>query len=432
MALGAALAKVIKNPTFIDEKDRYETIKIQDIPILLCEDGSICCIPKEEEVFSSAVVGSSGTGKTLIVNRIVSHLFYQWKDNVALLNDVSEETYKWSEPMDYPEFNLFNETYLNQSPCPSPLVYVYPKTNTLEINKKMMKNKNYVKIVLPFEEILNDIGFYLNGVNPEFELGKSAIYIRDLNPYLIECETTAQIREVLNEQLPGSDGKSFKAMRVKIMTAFDSLFREEILDITNPECHSNLKLENSELDNPFITLMKAKTIPTFITSDLANKKYSSQVFAYHINTIFNKSLKEFENKTYLVFDELRTVCEKDDEPAAKAIGSVSARGRINNVGLIYATQFYDKIPNCVKGAKLTYLFAFSHNSSKILNEIGSDFDLDKKTKEIIKKLRKYEVIAMTNNKFVFYRDGERWEDNKPVKGRIFYPLANHRKAGEGK
>jgi len=429
MALGRSLAKY--NPSFIDEKDRFQQKIIDDIPIMYGEDGSIICIPKEEEVFSIAVVGASGFGKSLALNRISNHLFYHFNYNVAIMNDVSEETYKWSEEMKSKEFNEFNEL-INQKPISSPLVYLYLNTNTLELNGKYLKDKNYLKIVVPFSEIIDDIGAYIRGVNPEFDIGRSAMYINDLKEKLAECDTPTQIREVLDEELPGKGGKGFKEMRVKIMTAFESLFKEEILDVTNPECHSYLSIKDNDkiyLANPFSVLMKAKLIPSFITSDLSTRKYQSEIIAYYVNAIFQNNLKDFPGeKTFLVFDEIRTICESDNEPAAKAIGQVAARGRINNVGLVYATQFYDKIPNSVKGAKLNYLLAFSHNSSKILNEIGSDFDVDTKIKKRIKKLKKYECVALTKNKFVCYRDSERWETNLPVMGKIFFPLSGHRKA----
>ena len=452
MALGKYLTSI--NPSFASEEERYKKVFIEDIPFMMSNDGAIVCIPKDKEVFSFGVVGTSGTGKTLLLNRLTSFLYYHWNSNVAIMNDVSEESYKWSEPMKCVEFNNFNEE-LNQKPIGSPIFYFYPNTITLKLDEEFLKTTNHLKIVMPFEEVIEDIGFYLSGVNPSFELAKSGMYVNDIKDDLIECDTGTQIRETLNEKLPGADGKAFQSMRTKITTAFDSLIKEEILDVTNPECHSYLKVpicpyckKNLEmiegawmcqihnliekpdwyLGNPFIALMKLKQIPSFITSDLVDKKYKSEIFAYHINSIFKNNLKEFpREKTFMIFDEIKTVCENDSEPAAKAIGTVAARGRMNNVGLIYATQFYDKIPNSVKGAKLNYCFTFRHNNAKVLNEIGSDFDLEKTSKDKIKNLKTFECIGLTNKTFVCYMDGERYEVSKPIKGHIIYPIANHMK-----
>jgi len=433
--VGESLAKSI-NPSFIREEKRFKTIEIQDIPVMFGEDGSIVCIPKEEETFSIGIVGTSGSGKSLLLQRIAEHIYYLWEDNVAIMNDVSEETYKWTEPMHCKEFEDMN-LIINQEPCPLPIIFVFPYTKDLKIKEDSLKNRCYIKIVLPFSEIIEDIGFFIKGVNPEFDMGRSGMYINDIAEDLSECETVEQVRIVLDEKLPGSEGKDFKAMRVKIKTAFESLFKEEILDISNPELYTDIKVKFSnggEFEgNPFSVIMKAGVIPSFITCELQNKKYKSEIMAYHINSIFQNNLKHFPNKkTFLIFDELTAICQDDKDAAGKALGNVSARGRINNVGLIYATQFYNKIPLGVKGARLNYLFAFSHSNSEILREIASDFDLDNKTKERIKKLKKYEVIAMTKNKFICYRDDERWEIPGPIRGRLFFPLSNHKKANSYK
>ena len=432
MGIGQHLSSV--NPAFLKDEERWVNVKIKDIPILFNTRGEIVCIPREDEVFAAAICGSSGNGKTLLANRLVSGLYFQWNSNVAIMNDYSEETYKWSEPMKCKHFNETNDYYLNQKPIASPIVYLYQNTNDLQVALKSNSAKYYIKTVLPFDEIMEDIGFYLNGVSPDFDLGKSEMYVNKLKEELKECKTPTQVRDCLRENLPGADGKTFQGMRIKILTAFDRLLEEEILDITNVECRSYLRLKEPKFrSNPFSTLMKAKLIPSFITSGLATKKYRSAIFSYYINSIFRNNLKDFPGeKTFLYFDELTTVCTKDGEPSAIAMGNVAARGRINNVGLIYTTQFYDKIPNCVKGAKLNYCFAFAHNSSKIITEISRDFDLDKKLRLKMQKLKEFEVIALTNNKFICYRNGEPYETREPQVGKIFFPLANHKKAGTKK
>lgn len=427
MALGQTLHKM--NKAFMNDANRFQKIQINDIPIMIGIHDEIICVPKEEEVFAAAIVGSSGTGKTLLANRFISSIFHQWDANVAIMNDVSEETYKWSEPMTNKGFNLLNEKYLNQHPTPSPLVYLFPNTSTLNLSEKIQE-KNHVKISLPFREIIENIGFYLSGVSPDFSLGKSELYVNNIKEQLASCDSVSSVKEVLDEFLPGQEGKSFQAMRVKIMTAFSSLLREQILDITNPECPAYLQTEGNFLSNPLSVLMKAGWIPSLVTSDLITKKYKSEVFSYYVNDIFQNNLKDFPGqKTFLFFDELKDVCKRDDEPAAQAIGRVAARGRINNVGLIYCTQFYDQIPHGVRGAKLNYCFSFAHSSNDIVRQIGSDFDLDTEEKKKIKNLKKFEVLAMTNNKFIIYSDGERYEETKPIKGTIFPPLANHLKRG---
>lgn len=433
MALGDKLAEITGNETFLEAEDRYKKLIIDDIPVLFCEDGSICCIPKTKEVSAVAFVGNSGSGKSLAMNRLHTNLFYQWGSNVAILNDVSDETFEWMKPMKSFEFNRFNKRVLNQEPIGSPIIHVYPNSKTIEVNRDELRKRgrSFVKAVLPFDKILEDIGFYLSGVSPDFDLGKSGMYVSDIKYKLIECETPSQIKLCLEENLPGADGKSFGAMRVKIMTAFDLLMSEQILDVTNPECHSYLKLTNSELvENPLTMIMKYGSIPALMTSDLISKKYKSQVFAYYVNSVFESNQRVFDDKkTFLFFDELADVCIKEDEPATIAIGRVASRGRIKNVGLVYATQYYNQIPRKIRGAKLNYLFAFKHGDEKIVDTIKKDFSLGIKNKKKILNLKKFECLAMTQDHFVFYRDNEKWTSSEPVVGTIFYPLANHKEGG---
>jgi len=433
MVIGDKLADITGNKTFVDTEDRYKEVAIEDIPILYCPDGSICCIPKTKEVKAIAFVGNSGSGKSLAMNRLHSHIFYQWRSNVAIMNDVSDETYKWSEPMTNRIFNDFNKKILNQSPVESPMVYVFPHSKTIEVDRDSLyeNDKCFLKTVLPFEKVVEEVGFYLNGVSPDFELGKSGMYVNDIKEKLIECETPSQIRLCLEENLPGTDGKSFGAMRTKIITAFDSLVSEQILDITNPECHAYLRLEHSNLlENPLTIIMKSGRIPSLMTSDLINKKYKSQVFAYYIDALFESNLRIFNNKkTYMFFDELRDVCGKEDEPATMSLSRIASRGRIKNIGLVYATQFYNQIPHKVRGAKLNYLFAFKHGDEQIVDVIKKDFSLSRENKQKIFKLNTFECLAMTQDHFVFYRDNEKWTSSDPVVGRIFYPLADHKSGG---
>lgn len=426
MPFGEALSEI--NPTFMEDEDRYKEIYLDEIPVMITNNDTLVCIPNGEEVFACAICGASGSGKTLMLNRLHTFLRQQWDCNVAIMNDISEETYNWRYSMRTQRVNIQNRVLMNQYPVGSKIVYVFPNTPSIRIPEGV-KDFPYVKMVLPFDEVIDNIGKYVKAVNPEFDLGKSGMYINDIKEELKECDTPMQIEECLKENLP--EEKGFKEMKIKILTSFQSLFKEEILDLTNkpPEFHSYLRVGDFTA-NPMATIMKAGYIPSLITSDLSTKKYCDEYIAHYINSLFQDNLKNFgKKKTFLLFDELTAICKREDDSTSQAIGQVAARGRINNIGLIYVTQFYNRIPLCVKGAKLNYLFAFSHSDADIIGEISSDFNLDKETKNQIKNLKKFQVIGMTRNKFVFYSStGQRWEDNKPVLGRVLFPLADHKEA----
>jgi len=413
---------------------RLKKVVLDEIPIMITPEKELVCIERGNETFAMAISGASGTGKSLLLHRLLEDIYFQWEDNVCFLNDVSEETYDWSSPMKCIEFNTFNKT-LHQFPCQLPMVYVYPNTNSLKLDLKKYVNYPTLLIAIVFTEILDNLRNYISAVNPDFELKQSGMYIKQMKEELEVCETPEDVREVVKNSIP--DEKAFQSMKYKILGAFETLFDEKILDITNPECKVPIYpmktgFEESGIEysgNPICTLMKNGYVPSLVTSDLSTKKYYSDVLTYYVNSIFETHEKEFiGERTFMFFDELAEICKSNRDAITKSLGLVAARGRIKRVGLIYATQYYDRIPHLVKGAKLNYFFSFKQHSDDIRQEIKRDFNLERATKNRLKDLKKYQCIAMTNNKFILYRDGERWEETEPIEGTIFFPLSNHKAA----
>ena len=68
MALGDSLHFL--NPEFLSEEERLKQIEIKDIPFMYTARREIICIPKSDETFTGAIIGMSGSGKTLLLNRL--------------------------------------------------------------------------------------------------------------------------------------------------------------------------------------------------------------------------------------------------------------------------------------------------------------------------------------------------------------------------
>ena len=111
------------------------------------------------------------------------------------------------------------------------------------------------------------------------------------------------------------------------------------------------------------------------------------------------------------------------------MANVVARGRHFKLGLLFATQTYEKIPNLIRNARFDYLIAFQLKNHDAINNLIKDFDLPKTFGEEIKNLKPLECIGVTHNKFICYRNGETKEVSEPIKGRIIPPLSKHRKTG---
>ncbi len=423
-----SFAKALNKPAWLGE-DILEKIKIDDLPILITNDGTVVCIKKRDEVSSICIVGESGRGKSLLLHQLCEGLYYHWGDNVAIMNDYGSETLSWSEPQNNVDF--IKESFkVNILPTSLPMVYLFPNTNTLDLDEEILKYKNYVRVTLPIKEVLNNLSYYFKSIVPEFELGQSTIYAQELKDSFLECETTEDIFEVIDNGI--LDDRSLRGVKQKIRTAFKSIFEEEILNITNPDAPSFLKMEGF-LNNPVSTILYSQAIPSLMTGDLAQKKYRSAVISYYVNSIFkNQQLPEFiDKKTYLVFDELTTICSTEDRtenPCKASIINVVARGRINRLGIIYATQFYNKIPHEIKSAKMSYCVIFRQTTKAIARDVCKDFNLPDDSVERLQRLNSFECIAVTNEEFVCYKGDKKWQTREAYRGRLIPPTSRHTKA----
>lgn len=404
---------------FKDKEERYEKMFFKDIPMMVAEDGSIVCIPKTEEIKTISITGLSGTGKTMLGGRFVDSAFWLWNDHCAVMNDVQEETFSWSEPNDVFEF-IGKLKLLNEKPMPLPMVYLFPTSSTLELSKfeDRMNNKNYAEISLPFKFVIDNIDRFV-------DLGGSEKYIRNLKNELSECTVIEEVHNIIDEKINIDQEKGFREMKHKIHVIFDNLFDEGILNLSS-SIPSVFAVDNYQA-NPFSVLMRAGAVPSLVTSDLDTKRYKDKLLAYYINLLFRAQLNEFKNeRVWLYFDELTKVCSTEDSghnEAEEELNHVATRGRLNKIGLVYATQNYSKIPKIIR-SQTKYSFLFKHgNNDEELRVIANDFSLSRTCKESLKKLKTYECIAATKDYFKIYNtDGDIAEAEGPIKGTILPPL----------
>jgi hypothetical protein len=407
--------------SFIRDSDRKEEKIIKDIPVMFGIDGSIVCLPHRKEPNNVSIVGKKGTGKSLMLHRICEEIFWLWNENVCIMNDIQEECSAWN-------YEQENENWIAQLECikeeplPLPIIYLYPHTDDLNLNYVMMKKKvNFIQITVPFSEVINNSDIYL-------KLGKTARYIRKLKPFLLQCEIPQDVYDFIEDRF--SFGAA-KMMKDKILAGFDEVFREGILNITDREFPSELAY-GKIMGNPFLVLMKLGIIPCFETNNLSTKRYMPEVFAYHLNSIFQSKFHRgllAGETVYIFFDELTHICS--DSPSEQnsawiSLCKIAARGRRLKIGLVYATQNYSKVPRKIK-LNTDYVFAFQHSNEEEVKKIKNDFDLRKTDWKEIMKLQDFEVIGITNEHFVCYKKGKKWTEEGPIKGRIIPPQSNHLK-----
>ena len=398
-----------------DKEKRYGKNIIKDIPIMIGFNGVIVCVPHRKEPNNICIVGKKGTGKSLLLNRIHSEIFSLWRENIIIMNDIQEECLIWNDSLQNPLW-INQLKRINEKPLASPIIYVYPHTNTLNLNIKKNENLNFIQITIPFEEIIEKMDIYL-------DLGKSERYIRGIKEKLIECETTDDVKKIIEEEFSGDP---FAFMREKMIVSFEDIFNEEI---TNMKKEFPYKLATEKYnDNPFIILSKIGLIPCFETNDLFTKRYMDRVIAYHLNSIFNSKFDGLlENETvHIIFDELTQICSDENKNSAyESLCTIATRGRKNKLGLLYATQNYTKIPRKIK-SNTDYLFAFRHSNAEDVREIKKDFNLNKLDEKEILSLNDFEIVGITNEYFVCYYKNKRWiPKEKVIKGKLIPPQSNH-------
>jgi len=403
-------------------------MEIEDIPIMTTSDGTIVCIPKLPEMGVISCVGLTGTGKTLSSGRIIDEIFYSWQDYVAVMNDSQEETYSWTEPCNNPDF-IHELKKLNQKPIPLPVIYLFPNFLDFQPDDKVLHDKNSITISVPMREVMQNIQKYIP------DLGNSEKYLLSKKEELLEAESEEQIFEIIKSINTGTKGMA--ESEHKITSSFRTLFDEGILNLNNPSVPAYLTIidkkrkEEIYTGNPFTAIMKSECIPSFITSDLYNRKFKDAIFSYYINALFEESLKgEMKGKrVWLYFDELTKVVHSNPEynspETERALTNIASRGRNNGCSILYCTQRYNEIPKPIR-SQTKFSILFRHKSKEETKIIADDFALSRSIQDEILSLKKFEVIVATTEHFVCYKENKRWTDVGPIKGKIIPALHRNR------
>ena len=387
---------------------------IRDLPILRTPDGTIVCIPKLEEQGLIVNVGQTGKGKTISAGYLLGNIFYLWNDYIAILNDSQNETFDWSEEQDVLEF-VMKLRILGQTPIPLPMVYLLPHSDKYEISPELLKEKSFVTISVPFQEVMERLEKYLP------DLGGSEKYLLTLKDKLIAAEDKEEMFEIIGSLSDATKG--MKEVKAKLVACFQNLLDEGILNLSSFASPSSLRIGDADL-NPFVAIMKSECVPSFITSDLYNQRYGDAIFSYYISELFeaSKSGAMKGKRVWLYFDELTNVVHSNPQHSKpeteRALSNIASRGRNNGISLIYATQRYAEIPKSIR-SQTKFALIFRHKSMDEAKEICNDFGISKNGKGEIMKLRKFEAIAATTEYFVCYKGNKKWPSSETFKGLVF-------------
>jgi len=423
-------AKNLNNKMFLPrDYSNIKKVEINDLPVMLTRDGKVVCIPKTPEMGLITAVGLTGHGKTMLAGFLIDNIYWNWGDNICILNDSQDETLCWSEPNDVPDFT-YTLKKIYQKPMPLPIIYLFPNSENFDSKEAILKDKNSIIISVPFTEVMGNIDKYVPG------LGASEKYLLEKKAELLEAQSEEELFNIIDSIDTGNKGMD--AVARKIRAAFKKLIDEEILNISDPTRPSYLKIkrdvkteDDGKIFNPFVAILKAECIPSLITSDLYIAKYKDAIFSYYIRELFHEALKgELKGKrTWLYFDELTWVIHADQRKTSpeteNALANVASRGRNNGISLIYATQSYNEIPRAIR-SQTKYAIIFKHKDKEQAKGICDDFGIPKTMRDEIIGLKKFEAIIATTEYLVCYRGSEKTIEKGPFKGVVFPPLHKNR------
>ena len=261
-----------------------------------------------------------------------------------------------------------------------------------------------IKITLPVEEVIRNVENY-------YKLDKSKVYLANLMEELIECDSIEEIRSVFEEAIP----EKHTMMKFKLMNIFESLFNNNMLNVSVPEAPAFLEYKDKDgekyYNSTVQTLVKAGLIPSIQTSDLRNQEYFSAYMSFMVESIYRNQYEDsyFKNRTISLFvDEIDKLWKGHNGGLVKSsLCLIGTNGRAARIGLRWSTQHYENVPDQIRG-NTKYLFVSRKSHAKEVNEIRKDFDVPKGIDKDILNLRTepkkgiFEVVALTTERFVLY------------------------------
>ncbi|CAK0756806.1 type II restriction enzyme [Azospirillaceae bacterium] len=413
--------------SFVPLTSRFKNLEIKDIPIMITNENELLCIPKTDEVKHWGVTGQTGTLKTMLLNAGLSWDYWHIGTCCINFNDYQMDSFEWSFPTDSYIY-LLNKFHIK--PRPSPIVYVFPSTKTLQMDKRDERFPN-IKMTIPLEEAIKNVKDY-------WKLEKAEKYLVNIMEDLIECTSIGEIKNVIDENFPD---KNQSGLRFKLLNIFQTFFTHNMLNVSVPEAPAYLeygdKYGNTYHNYAIPTLIRAGLIPSIQTSDLRNQPYFSAYMRFILENIYDNQYHDeyFKDKKISLFvDEIDKLWMGDNGHLIKeSLGLIGTNGRKARIGLRWATQHYDKVPDQIRG-NTKYLFISRKNDAKEVNEINKDFDIPKSMKEDILRLVTdagrgiFEMVAVTTEKFAIYDlvTGERSYTSMAKRGFLIPPMARHR------
>lgn len=415
---------------FVNPESRYEKKEIEDIPVMITNENEILCIPNTNETKHIGVSGMTGTLKSMFLNALLSWDYWLIKNCCINLNDFQKETFEWGQPSHSYKFILDR---FHIAPCPTPMIYVFPSTKTLQIDEKD-KRFPITKMSLPVREAIENVRNY-------WSLDKSEKYLVNIMDELVECSSIKEIKSIIDEAFPD---KHQSGMRFKLLNIFQTFFNNKMLNVSVPEAPAYLEYKDkygySYSNLTIQTLIRAGFVPSIQTTDLRNQEYFSAYMSFIVESLYNNQYEDnyFKNKRLSLYvDEIDKLWQGHNGELIKSkLGLIGTNGRAARIGMRWSTQHYEKVPDQIRG-NTKYLFVSRKSDAKEVNEIKKDFDIPKEMDKTILNLITdasrgiFQMVAVSTEPFVVYdiETGIKRYTSEAKMGVLIPPQANHRVPG---
>jgi len=432
----------------LNYSDKYSTVKINYVPVMITDSGKILCIEDYMEGFHLGVTGMSSKGKGILGQNYIDYEFRMRNIPTLILNDFQNETYENSMPCMNPVF-LKNSCILNSKPCGLPIIYVFPSHKQLIIDETN-KLFPHIKMSIPMRMVINNMKDY-------FELDKSAKYFSAHIRKFLDCENMEDIKQALKNMINESvtdpkNRSSLETMAFKIETVFQNIFDEGFTDSSGGGSHAILNVKGDGLEKYYNdkgyyqnytiqALMAAGFIPSIQTSQIKSKYWFSAYMRFIVSSIYDDKTKDvfFKDKIIRIYvPEIDKLWRGESAKLIKGeLNLIGTNGRTMGISLLWDAQDYDKVPDDIK-ANTSYLFVLRKANSEEVKGIRNDWgEANKDWEKIILNLEtnakrgEFQCVAFTNREFILYdtRNGKIQRTSKPQKGRLITPLSHHKVPG---
>lgn len=420
--------------TWEQGSEQKRVITLRDLPFMQDVDGNVVCFPQSVDEPTICIIGKKGKGKSYLMHAIADRAFWYWRKSVYMGNDSTHETLSWGYPNKTGKQVRALRRTLHEEPRGLPMVHYLPSVEGKQADFE------HLTISIPFHA-------FLHGIERFFDLGKTALYFRNLREDFLNCQSYEELVRVVDdhekELHPGSVAK--------IKSFLYDLSQMEIVDAFNRESISQLRVRvqqdpmhatHGKLYDPISGIIRTGAVVSFHTRDLIGRKgkhnidYADSFISYYLDTLYEnqKSHPWFSaNKIslWIFMDELTQLSTATTKTQThQSIRQLVAQGRPNRIGTVFATQNFSLLDHVTR-SNTQYVITLQQNSSEEVNPLARCFDLTEEEQYTIRTLEKFEVLAMTDEHFIVYTpDGRTYKTQGPLRGNSLPPLSRHEKPKE--